>query len=183
MTAHKQWLVSPWHTASEKHTHTHTHTHTKYLWYWFKLSRDINIYKYTEEYRRNGRQIRRRTLTEWNILVVFILMPSWKEEFVATKVVFYTWRGEKKKGLPRGNSADKLNLLFDCNNCSSKTTKERIVETRKWHFFPPVTWRTNTVTSAGASFNFIFPCILTYEVEEIKTYKKNMTTIFLFYGI
>jgi hypothetical protein len=135
VTTHKQWLVSLWHTASEKHTHTHTHTQNTY-------DIDLNYLviltshnKYTEEYRRNRRKIRGRILTEWNILVVFILMPSWKEEFVATKVVFYTWRGEKKKGLPRGNSADKLNLLFDCNNCSSKTTKERIVETRKWHFF------------------------------------------------
>jgi hypothetical protein len=176
MTVHKQWLGSRWHTASEWQRHTQNTYDIDFNY--LVILRPNN--KYTEQYRRKGRQIRRHT----NILVVVILKTSWKEEFVATKVVFDTWRGEKKKGLPRGNSADKLNLLFDCNNCSSKTTKERIVETRKWHFFsPPVTWRTNTVTSAGASFNFIFPCILTYGVEEIKTYKKNMTTIFLFYRI
>jgi hypothetical protein len=167
---------------SFRETHTRTHTHNTYNIDLNNLATLTSNNKYTEEYRRKGRQIRRGTATEWNILVVVILMPSWKEEFVTTKVVFYMWRGEKK-GLPRGNSADKLNLLFDCNNCLSETTKERIVGTRKWHFFPPVTWRTNTVTSAGASFNFIFPFILTYEVEEIKPYKKNMTTIFLFYGI
>jgi len=81
--------------VTNTHTHTQARAHTQ-------ITYDIDLNylviltpnnKYTEEYRRKGRQIRRRT----NILVVVILMPSWKEEFVVTKVIFDTWRGEKKK--------------------------------------------------------------------------------------
>jgi hypothetical protein len=75
------------------------------------------------------------TKAENNPLNVFVLMFSWKGEFVARQVVIC---GGKKEGLSEGNNADKHSLLFDRNNCSPKTTKERTVETRKFHLFPPL---------------------------------------------
>jgi hypothetical protein len=69
---------------------------------------------------------------ENNSLVVSALMPSWR--FVEIQVVFFMC-GWKKGGLSEGNRADKLSLLFDRNNCSPLITKERAVETRKFHLF------------------------------------------------